>query len=326
MRMLHTFLSRVFLCGFVALLGACSSVSPGGSGVKPSPYVGEGEPTYKVGAPYQIDGKWYYPEENFSYDETGVASWYGKDFHGRRTANGDKFDSNEVTAAHPTLPMPSLARVTNLQNGRSVVVRINDRGPFHSNRIMDVSRRAAQLLGFEQQGTAQVRVQVLTEESRAIAEAAKRQNGDIQMLAANPRGPVEAVALDGSVQPSLNSPPPVQMAQTLQPPAGGLSLPQGGGMSAGRIPAPNSYKATKASVPAGEALYVQVGAFSQSENAHRLKSKLANIAPAEVKKVTINGTPMFRVRLGPLSNRQEAHKAMTTALALGASGAKIVTD
>jgi len=115
---------------------------------------------YKIGQPYAVGGVWYYPAEDFAYNETGVASWYGAQFHGRATANGETYDMNALTAAHKTLPMPTLVRVINLENGRAVVLRVNDRGPFAQGRIIDVSRRAAQLLGFEKQGTARVRVQM----------------------------------------------------------------------------------------------------------------------------------------------------------------------
>jgi rare lipoprotein A len=117
--------------------------------------------SYKVGDPYQVNGKWYYPAEDPYYDEVGIASWYGDPFDGRRTANGEIYDMNLLTAAHKTLPMPVFVRVTNLENGRSLVLKVNDRGPFAHDRIIDVSRRSAQLLGFESAGTARVRVQVV---------------------------------------------------------------------------------------------------------------------------------------------------------------------
>lgn len=128
---------------------------------------------YKVGKPYKIGSDWYYPSEDFSKTETGIASWYGPDFHGKRTANGEIYDQHELTAAHRTLQMPSLVRVTNLENGKSIVVRINDRGPFKRGRVIDVSKRAAELLGFIGQGTARVRLEVLEKESRKIAAAAQ---------------------------------------------------------------------------------------------------------------------------------------------------------
>lgn len=115
-------------------------------------------PHYKIGKPYKIYGKWYYPQLVTSYRAVGVASWYGGPYHGRRTANGEVFDMNALTAAHPTLPLPSLVRVTNFENGRSLVLRVNDRGPFVKDREIDLSRAAAQALGFERQGLARVQV------------------------------------------------------------------------------------------------------------------------------------------------------------------------
>ncbi|NBW05437.1 MAG: septal ring lytic transglycosylase RlpA family protein, partial [Alphaproteobacteria bacterium] len=117
-------------------------------------------PVYKIGDPYNIAGIWYYPERDLTYDETGIGSWYGDEFAGRLTANGEIFDPAKVTAAHKTLPMPSVVRVTNLDNGKSLVVRVNDRGPFVSGRIIDLSREAARLIGYKKAGIARVRVQV----------------------------------------------------------------------------------------------------------------------------------------------------------------------
>jgi rare lipoprotein A len=121
--------------------------------------VPKGGGTYRVGKPYTVAGRVYVPEEDVNYREEGLASWYGDDFHGRLTANGEVFDMASLTAAHPTLPMPSYARVTNLSNGKSLIVRVNDRGPYHGNRLMDVSSRAAELLEFRGNGVARVRVE-----------------------------------------------------------------------------------------------------------------------------------------------------------------------
>ena len=126
---------------------------------------------YKIGNPYKIKGKWYYPKEDYNYSEVGIASWYGEDFHAKKTANGEKYDMNSLSAAHRTLPLPTIVKVTNLQNGRSLVLRVNDRGPYASNRILDVSNRAASLLGFQTQGTTKVRVEVLANESKALKAA-----------------------------------------------------------------------------------------------------------------------------------------------------------
>lgn len=137
----------------VPLLGVVLLAIAGCSSSPPS----EGE--YKLGKPYQIQGRWYYPEFDPNYDRVGVASWYGEPFHGRRTANGEIFDRQGVSAAHPTLPLPSLVRVTNLDNQRAMVVRVNDRGPFVGDRIIDMSQEAARQLGFERRGTTPVRVE-----------------------------------------------------------------------------------------------------------------------------------------------------------------------
>ena len=121
--------------------------------------VPKGGGTYRVGKPYVVAGRVYVPEEDVNYHEEGLASWYGDDFHGRQTANGEVFDMDSLSAAHPTLPMPSYARVTNLSNGKSLIVRVNDRGPYHGDRLIDVSNKAAELLEFKGNGVARVRVE-----------------------------------------------------------------------------------------------------------------------------------------------------------------------
>lgn len=143
------------------LLGACAETSLVSHAMKT--VIDDEEPSghYKVGNPYEVFGRTYVPAEDPDYDSEGVASWYGPGFDGLRTANGELFDQNALSAAHTTLPMPSFVRVTNLENGRSLVLRVNDRGPFVDDRIIDVSRRAAQLLGFMNQGTAKVRVEAV---------------------------------------------------------------------------------------------------------------------------------------------------------------------
>ncbi|MGE5547651.1 MAG: septal ring lytic transglycosylase RlpA family protein [Solirubrobacterales bacterium] len=151
-------------------VAACAEAPPLPEPAPPPPRPQSHGGTYKIGAPYRINGTLYTPKVDYGYDRTGEASWYGKAFHRRRTANGERFDENELTAAHQTLPMPSVVRVTNLENGRSLILRINDRGPFVGKRILDVSKKAAQLLGFHGSGTTKVRVTILEAESRALAE------------------------------------------------------------------------------------------------------------------------------------------------------------
>src|SRR5216117_2383743 len=121
--------------------------------------VPKGGGTYRVGKPYTVAGRVYVPEEDVNYQQEGMASWYGDDFHGRLTANGEVYDMEAISAAHPTMPMPSYARVTNMSTRKSLIVRINDRGPYHANREIDLSSRAADLLGFRNHGTARVRIE-----------------------------------------------------------------------------------------------------------------------------------------------------------------------
>src|SRR6478609_7483158 len=154
---------RVSAAASALLAAACSSTRPPpppppeDHTVAVPPSVG----VYKVGQPYQVDNVWYYPREQSDYDETGIASWYGPTFYGHHTANGEMYDGNALTAAHKTLPMPVNVRVTNLSTGKSIVVRVNDRGPYARGRIIDLSKRAAELLDVVQSGTARVRVTYL---------------------------------------------------------------------------------------------------------------------------------------------------------------------
>src|SRR5271154_637188 len=158
------------------LLSACAGRPPPPS---PAPSAALTQGINKTGQPYQVNGVWYYPSDDLNYDETGIASWYGPNFQEKLTANGEIFDQNAISAAHKTLPLPCVVQVTNLDNGRTIEVRINDRGPFVGTRIIDLSRRAAQLLGFEQNGTAKVRVKVLVPESIQAASIARAGSGAV---------------------------------------------------------------------------------------------------------------------------------------------------
>jgi len=146
--MINRKLSRwLLVSGALALAGCGSSSEP--------------HPHFKIGSPYKINGQWYRPQWVTEYEAVGIASWYGEPYHGRYTANGEIFDMYALTAAHPTLPLPSVVRVTNLVNGRSLILRVNDRGPFVDGRLIDLSYAAADELGFVRQGLAQVHVSYL---------------------------------------------------------------------------------------------------------------------------------------------------------------------
>jgi rare lipoprotein A len=302
----------LFALGCAALtLGACSETTMVVHSAKQMGRLGGGDDrgTYKVGRPYQIEGKWYYPKEDYFYSEVGEASWYGPQFHGKRTANGEVFDMNKITAAHPTLPMPSFVQVTNLENGRRLKVKINDRGPFANDRIIDLSRGAARALGFEQKGRTKVRVEILPEESRLAKIEA--QGGAVVAEApapvAAPISRVETVSL---------APPPAQPAPA------STARSSGGGLRAPATP-PRTYVAP---VALGPSQYVQVGAFADPLNADRLRSQLSSLGPTVTMPVALGDHVLHRVRLGPFHDQQSAEKTLRATIASGYPEARIVED
>ncbi|WP_348771449.1 septal ring lytic transglycosylase RlpA family protein [Azospirillum sp. SYSU D00513] len=276
---------------------------------------------YKVGKPYQIKGVWHYPSEDFTYDETGIASWYGPDVKGKATANGEIHDENELTAAHPTLPLPSLLRVTNLDNGRSIVVRLNDRGPSANNRVIGLSRRGAQLLGFEAAGTAKVRVQILADETRTIAAAARR--GTPAAILAESDGPAPQAAPRARVEMAggMAAPVPTAILATDIPPPG--SVP--GGVVGGRfLPAP---VVTERPVRPGAQIYVQAGAFGSAEAVSRARARLAALGQqASVTKTVSGRQTLQRVRVGPMRDVGAADALLNRLLDVGLTDAKIIVD
>lgn len=260
---------------------------------------------YKVGKAYQIAGTWYYPKENYDYVEEGVSSWYGPTFDGKLTANGEIYDMHDLTAAHRTLPLPSIVRVTNLSNGRSVILRVNDRGPFAKSRIIDVSKRAADILGFIQQGTARVKVEILSDESRALKAEILTAKGEMPDVAAAPRQAVTAQGLDTpSIQP-VSVPPAVQQQS---------------------FSVISQAQAAPAQAAASNPVWVQAGAFSDLSNAQSLASRLGRVARTSVSPVSVAGQELYRVRLGPLSTPSDVERVLAAVRASGLPGARIVTD
>ena len=223
----------------------------------------------KVGKPYRVGDNWDYPEENPHYDEVGMASWYGSKFHGRKTANGERFDMNALSGAHRTLAMPSFVRVTNLSNGRSLVLRVNDRGPFAPGRIIDVSRRAAQLLGFERMGLARVRVQAVQADGTPFERPERR-----QIASASGSEAAAGVTVAGT--------------------------------------APTGF------------LLIQVGAFSSRDAVQRVTERLSGVGPLLVQTVRVSGNNLYRVRIGPYTERHGAEAAYREAVRRGFADATIL--
>ena len=253
--------------------------------------VPKGGGVYKVGKPYKVAGRWYVPQEVSHYDRTGIASWYGAAFHGRRTANGEIYDMNALTAGHPTLPLPSYAYVTNLNNGRTILVRVNDRGPYVGNRLIDLSRRSATELGFKGHGLARVRVRYAGRAPLNGDDWRERQH----LAAQSWTSPGRAYANRSSSQIStgaiaLGGPPAAPEPQwsvtryRQQLRDGGRGREEG------------------ASVTASQRQHLTVGPFASLAEAERMHHELEELGPATVERIGAAADPSYRVLVGPLND------------------------
>lgn len=288
--------STTFLALLVVPLAACSFGTPSTDpnlGVSASPRVASGRALpkggghYKVGKPYKVGGRRYVPRANPNYDRTGTASWYGSAFHGRRTANGEIYDMYALTAGHPTLPLPSYAYVTNRDNGRTILVRINDRGPYVGNRLIDLSWRSARELGFTRKGLARVRVRYAGRAPLNGSDAAERRHLAAQSwhranlnVARAQSSPIET----GSVR--IHSPPWSVMTyrQTAHN-------------------AQSNATAERKALGGPEHNFVVVGPFATRAQAARMRYTLNSAnsaAAATVEPVKTGITPAFQLRVGPL--------------------------
>ena len=227
--------------------------------------------------PYDVFGVRYVPiGENQAYRQEGVASWYGRKFHGEKTANGETYDMYAMTAAHPTLPIPSYARVTRVANGRSVIVRINDRGPFHPGRIIDLSYVAAAKLGLIGPGSDRVIVQAIT---NADIRAGRYPGAPLTASAATPEPAATAQPQPVSLPaaPAASQPPPAPVPTPGSPPTRGGSI------------------------------YLQFGAFSSAENAQALAQRVNVQSSGQAGLATVtHQPPLYKVRMGPYPSRDEA--------------------
>ncbi|MBR7158961.1 MAG: septal ring lytic transglycosylase RlpA family protein [Alphaproteobacteria bacterium] len=341
-------ISKVIGLSFITLFGAVSC-SSGVSLFESSPSSGNissasSGGVYKVGTPYQVGGVWYYPGENYSYVEEGVASWYGPDFHNGTTANGETYDMYALTAAHRTLPLPSIVKVTNLENGRSLLLRVNDRGPFVNNRIIDVSKKAAQLLDFHTQGTTRVRVEIMPEESRQIKEAMLYGTSVSQNIYAAESSYVEeTVNTQEQVDDLLISSPSVSsnssgIRSVTKPPAqitvqsqderfkGALSEYVKPKTKEVEVSLKKSEKIIVEPIAEG-GLYIQAGAFSNKANAERMVKTLSNYGSAKINPMEgKSGKTLHRVRLGPFEDSKGALETLDKLKAKGYKDARIVEE
>ncbi|MCB2096545.1 MAG: septal ring lytic transglycosylase RlpA family protein [Parvularculaceae bacterium] len=279
-------------------LAACSTVNLPDA---PKTIRQAANPHYKIGAPYKIDGRWYVPKVDETYDETGVASWYGDAFHGKLTANGEIFDKRRLSAAHKTLPLPTIAEVENLENGRRIVVRVNDRGPFVDDRVIDLSHAAADELGFTGKGLARVRV-------RYVGEA------EVTSLAALPG--------DKSAKPAATRVARTKPALSPQTVAADGEADHLGDLIAsttGQTRADVSLAA--ASAPAE--MWVEI---AQLDNLNALESMRLdpNLGPVTVQSAESGGRLWQSLRIGPFIDEAIAVASLSRVQAAGFGGARII--
>ena len=329
----------------VVLLSVTAALALSGCTGKKSAFSGKGSPVYKgpdpipkggghykVGKPYRVAGRKYYPKEDFTYDKTGIASWYGPKFHKRSTSNGEWFNMNDLTAAHTTLPMPTYAKVTNLENGRTLVVRINDRGPYIDNRIIDLSKRSAEVLGVKKKGTARVRVQYL-------GKAPINDNG-ADLIAMNERygTSVAGRTMFASKSkkrrraPAPAAPRRIVQAGTVAPqadtqqltPADRAVTHAGGTTHMVVAPSTQTVSAPPLTTAGTSNYYVQAAAFSNHHNALRLSDNLRAIGNVRVDSKQIGQTVYYLVRVGPLFDEVSADTTLQQVVAAGHQDARIV--
>lgn len=272
---IHRHITKILMtCALGAFLSACgiaTSYNTSYPKLHPIPNANENGTRYKIGNPYYIKGRRYIPHENYTYSEKGSASWYGPNFHGKKTANGGVFDMYRYTAAHRTLPLPSLVRVTNLENGKTIVVKINDRGPFAKDRIIDLSKATAEYLGVIRNGTAWVQVDILPEHSKMLKHAML---GKRSMPIFDTKGNV--VSQDGMVVPSApqkSSPKPHPVASS------------------------NTAKG----------YYIQAGVYANLANALKSGKAIQSVGKTKIYKHRLNDTVVYAVRIGPFEKREHAH-------------------
>jgi len=297
---------------------------------KRDPFAGQGSPIYPgkgpvpwgggryfVGKPYQVAGEWFTPKEQPGYDKKGVASWYGEDFNRRKTSNGEWFDMNRLTAASATLPLPSYVKVTNLDNGREVVVRVNDRGPFVDTRIMDLSKAAADELGYLNKGTTKVRVQF-------IGPAPLNDNGGKHLMAMNTeleRGtPNRSLIAAADRRRGKSSVANVTVAEAPPPKKASRAVAE----TVAYQPPPTPEAPAAASLTGDISYFIQLGSFSDGGNAARVRDQFASAWPVQFIELSGAAGPIYRVRIGPITDPDDAQTALADAQTAGFSDAHLI--
>ena len=296
------------------------SPSSGGSG---RPYSGPPPPGSTNGLrgtekPYEIKGVWYYPKADPGYDEKGIGSWYGEQFHNRRTANGEIFDMDLPSAAHKTLPLPSIVEVTNLDNGRKMQVRVNDRGPFVGDRVIDLSKAAAEQLGYGRAGIAHVRVRYIGPAGKATPFEQRRQIASATPSFPRDEPPPPKRAYAGGLPPAqaaYGPPPPPKAAD---PDFASYSSPT----PAAQAPTAQAYEPPP--LATASAYRVQAGSFASRDNAERAAARLGDAGQASVEPIQRSQGVLYRVVVNAGPDEAEAFGVRDHVAALGFSDATVL--
>ncbi|MDG1286440.1 MAG: septal ring lytic transglycosylase RlpA family protein [Rickettsiales bacterium] len=277
---------KIILVSILAMtLAACTSGPEDVSHYPKVPYKA------KVGKPYKIMGKWYSPRYDPTYEQTGIASWYGPGFHGRKTATGERYDQNAWTAAHTTLPMPSIVRVTNLENGRAMNLRVNDRGPFHPGRIIDLSKAASKKLGVIEHGVAKVKVTYLQAETEEYMKSCGKRGDELKYSEGFSAYNGMMIAKAKPIVQDIKSIAIERVGKRTSAPMKSVSIASLPDITPKEV---KSYQAP---------WLVQVASYADTVNAQNMMSKLSSLGKPLVQEIAVKGQPYYRVLLKPTSNK-----------------------
>ena len=296
---------NLFLVTFLILIQGCTSSIEVAANLGKKYLIPKEEkkriqkPIYKIGKKYNVGGKYYYPKKDLYYNKTGIASWYGPKFHGKLTANGEIYNQYALTAAHKTLPLPSAVKVTNLKNNKSIVLRINDRGPFVNDRIIDLSSKAADILDLKREGTGLVRVQILREKSLYLEKLAKQ----------------------GSF-PEIND-----LKETELP---NITIPS---KVAVKIKDTKNQKIVTKKINYNlknlnkeYKIYIKLASFSSKKNAEIMKKKVSYIDKVKIYKIYKLNKTLYQVKAGPFLSVEKVDQLHSLLLQKGMQGAKIIIE
>ncbi len=296
---------KIFFITFLILIQGCTSSIEVAANLGKKYLIPKEEkkriqkPIYKIGKKYNVGGKYYYPKKDLNYNKTGIASWYGPKFHGKLTANGEIYNQYALTAAHKTLPLPSAVKVTNLKNNKSIVLRINDRGPFVNDRIIDLSSKAADILDLKKEGTGLVRVQILKEKSLYLEKLAKQ----------------------GSF-PEINDLKETELPNVTIPNKVAVKIKD----TKNKKIITKKINYNLKNLNKEYKIYIKLASFSSKKNAEIMKKKISYIDKVKIYKTYKLNKTLYQVKAGPFLSVEKVDQLHSLLLQKGMQGAKIIIE